>query len=144
MLNLSSYLKGRVRTRVCCRLGGELYAVKDCTSGIHSDEDFHLSFTSAVGIPATNKYAHASNEGVSPSDQSQIRGISPDSRDAQVSRQQSPLEKPGGGGWLFSEQQQRLGRFKPAMASAHAEGFEVRTFIGVLPRSSVPMTQPHP
>ena len=72
-----------------------------------------------------------------------MRGISPDSGYAHVSRHQCPLEKLGDEGWLFSEQQQRLGRLKPEMALAHAQGFEVRTFSWVPPRSSVPMTRLH-
>ena len=49
--------------------------------------------------------------------------------------------KPVGEGWLFSEQQQRLGRLKPEMALALAQGFEVWTFSWVPPRPPVPMTQ---
>ena len=49
--------------------------------------------------------------------------------------------KPGGEGWLFSEQQQKLCHFKPSMATVHAQWVEVRTFNWVPPRSPVPMTQ---
>ncbi|WP_156783075.1 hypothetical protein [Synechococcus sp. CC9605] len=37
-----------------------------------------------------------------------------------------PPEKPGGEGWLYSEQQQKLCHFKPAMATVHAQWVEVR------------------
>ena len=32
-----------------------------------------------------------------------------------------PPEKPGGEGWLFSEQQQKLCHFKPSMSTVHAQ-----------------------
>ena len=37
-------------------------------------------------------------------------------------------EKPGGEGWLYSEQHQKLCHFKPSMATVHAQWVEVRTF----------------
>jgi len=46
-----------------------------------------------------------------------------------------PTEKPGGEGWLYSAQQQRLCHFKPAMATVHAQWVEVRTFSWVPPRT---------
>ena len=50
-------------------------------------------------------------------------------------------EKPGGEGWLYSEQHQKLCHFKPSMAMVHAQWDEVRTFSWIPPRSPVPMTQ---
>ena len=32
-----------------------------------------------------------------------------------------PPEKPGGEGWLFSSQQEKLVHFKPSMATVHAQ-----------------------
>mgnify|MGYP002000923045 CR=1 FL=1 len=52
-----------------------------------------------------------------------------------------PPQKPGGEGWLFSEQQQKLCHFKPSMSTVHARWVEVRTFSWVPPRSPEPMTQ---
>ena len=52
-----------------------------------------------------------------------------------------PPEKPGGEGWFFSEQQQRLCHFKSSMATVHAQWVEKRTFGWVPPRPPVPMTQ---
>ena len=52
-----------------------------------------------------------------------------------------PPEKPGGEGWLYSGQQQRLCHFKPAMATVHAQWVEVRTFSWVPPHPPAPMTQ---
>ena len=52
-----------------------------------------------------------------------------------------PPEKPGGEGWLYSEQQQKLCHFKPSMATVHAQWVEVRTFHWIPPRQPVPMTQ---
>ena len=46
--------------------------------------------------------------------------------------------KPGGEGWLFNKQQERLVHFKPAMATAHAQWVEVRTFSWIPPRPPVP------
>ena len=51
------------------------------------------------------------------------------------------LQKPGGEGWLYSEQQQKLCHFKPSMATVHAQWVEVLTFSWIPPRSPVPMTQ---
>ena len=50
-----------------------------------------------------------------------------------------PPPKPGGEGWLYSEQQ--LCHFKPSMGTVHAQWVEVRTFSWVPPRSLIPMTQ---
>ena len=52
-----------------------------------------------------------------------------------------PPPKPGGEGWLYSEQQQKLCHFKPSMATVHAQWVEVRTFHWIPPRQPVPMTQ---
>jgi hypothetical protein len=52
-----------------------------------------------------------------------------------------PPPKPGGQGWLYSEQRQKLCHFKPSMATVHAQWVEVRTFHWIPPRSPVPMTQ---
>ena len=52
-----------------------------------------------------------------------------------------PPEKPGGEGWLYSEQQQKLCHFKPSMATVHAQWVEVRTFQWIPPRQPVPMTR---
>ena len=52
-----------------------------------------------------------------------------------------PPEKPGGEGWLYSEQQQKLCHFKPSMATVHAQWVEVRTFHWIPLRQPVPMTQ---
>ena len=52
-----------------------------------------------------------------------------------------PPQKPGGEGWLYSEQQQKLCHFKPSMATVHAQWVEVRTFTWVPPRPPVPMTE---
>ena len=52
-----------------------------------------------------------------------------------------PPPKPGGQGWLYSEQRQKLCHFKPSMATVHAQWVEVRTFHWIPPRSTVPMTQ---
>ena len=52
-----------------------------------------------------------------------------------------PPQKPGGEGWLYSEQQQKLCPFKPSMATVHAQWVEVRTFTWVPPRTPVPTTE---
>ena len=52
-----------------------------------------------------------------------------------------PLQKHGGEGWLYSEQQQKLCHFKPSMATVHAQWVEVLTFSWIPTRSPVPMTQ---
>ena len=59
-----------------------------------------------------------------------------------------PPPKPGGEGWLYSDQQQQKQKqkqkhchFKPSMATVHAQCVEVRTFSWIPPRSPVPMTQ---
>ena len=52
-----------------------------------------------------------------------------------------PPPKPGGEGWLFSSQQEKLVHFKPSMATVHAQWVEVRTFHWIPPRPPVPMTQ---
>ena len=52
-----------------------------------------------------------------------------------------PPPKPGGQGWLYIEQRQKLCHFKPSMATVHAQWVEVRTFHWIPPRSPVPMTQ---
>ena len=52
-----------------------------------------------------------------------------------------PLQKPGGEGWLYSQQQQKLCHFKPSMATVHAQWVEGRTFSWVPQGSPIPMTQ---
>ena len=47
--------------------------------------------------------------------------------------------KPGSEGWLFSEQQQKLSHFRPAMATVQAQWVSVRTFSWVPPRPLEPM-----
>ena len=55
-------------------------------------------------------------------------------------RNHEPPDKPGGEGWLFSEQQRKLCHFKPSMATVHAQWVEVRTFSWVPPRSPMRLT----
>lgn len=50
-------------------------------------------------------------------------------------------EKPGGEGWLYSGQQQKLCHFKPAMATVHAQWVSVRTYSWIPPRPPVPETE---
>ena len=52
-----------------------------------------------------------------------------------------PPEKPGGEGWIFSEQQHKLCHFKPSMVTVYGQWVEVRTFSWVPPRLLVPITQ---
>ena len=49
--------------------------------------------------------------------------------------------KPGGEGWLFNQQQERLVHFKPATATAHAQWVSVRTYTWIPPRPPVPETE---
>ena len=49
--------------------------------------------------------------------------------------------KPGGEGWLFNQQQERLVHFKPEASTLHAEWVRVRTYGWVPPRPPVPMTE---
>ena len=44
------------------------------------------------------------------------------------------LEKAGGEGWLYSEQQQKLCHFKPDTATVHAKWLAIRTYHYVPPR----------
>ena len=37
-------------------------------------------------------------------------------------------QKPGGEGWLYSEQQQKLCHFKPDTATVHAQWVALRTY----------------
>ena len=50
-------------------------------------------------------------------------------------------EKTGGEGWLYSEQQQKLGHFKPDTATVHAQWVAIRTYSYVPPRPPEPMTR---
>ncbi len=52
-----------------------------------------------------------------------------------------PPPKPGGEGWLYSEQQQKLCHFKPSMAKVHAQWVAIRTYSYVPPRPPEPMTR---
>ena len=49
-----------------------------------------------------------------------------------------PPEKPGGEGWLFSEQHQLLSQFRPSTATVHAKWVEIRTFNWSPPRQPTP------
>ena len=53
-----------------------------------------------------------------------------------------PPEKPGGVGWLYSEEQQLLTQFRSDAATLHAKWVEVRTFSWVRPRPPVPQSTP--
>ena len=50
-------------------------------------------------------------------------------------------EKAGGGGWMYSDQQQKLCHFKPDMATVHAQWVVVRTYSYVPPRPPELMTR---
>ena len=52
-----------------------------------------------------------------------------------------PPMKPGGEGWLYSEQQQKLCHFKPDTSTAHAQWVAIRTYGYVPPHPPTPMTR---
>ena len=49
-------------------------------------------------------------------------------------------EKPGGEGWLYSEEQQLLTQFRADARTLHAKWMELRTFTWIPQRPPVPQT----
>ena len=51
-----------------------------------------------------------------------------------------PEEKPGGEGWLYSEEQLLLTQFRADDRTLHAKCVELRTFTWIPPRPPMPQT----